>query len=82
MFETPNGEWVYRDKDNHKCIKPQGTHEVKAGDIWQCECGIKWKVTKCERKGMTQRDEWYSISWEQYHGEIPNQKTASRFPYL
>ena len=56
------GTWIYRDADQHKCDKPYGDFHTKAGDIWECECGEQYRVSKCEYKG-DQRDSWYEVSW-------------------
>lgn len=67
-----SGRWVYRDKDNHKCGKPPGGHDVKPGDIWECECGKMWVITEIKQKG-DQRDYWWDVSVKVFNGPLPVQ---------
>lgn len=67
-----NGKWVYRDKLNHKCSKPPGGYDVKAGDIWQCDCGQMWRVVGVQHKG-DQRDSWWDVQVVKHDGPVPTQ---------
>lgn len=39
-----SGQWIQRDVDVHRCIKPAYHSSVTVGDRWQCDCGLVWRV--------------------------------------
>lgn len=61
------GKWEFRQVEQHKCDKPTyNTDRAHVGDIWKCDCGIRWRVTKVN---FDQRDgDW--LSWEKLAPEI------------
>lgn len=61
--------WVYQQKDQHKCKKPGGSKDVKAGDVWECDdesCKKQWRVRTID-KWYDQRDGFtgYNLIWDE-----------------
>lgn len=65
------GEWLYRKALDHTCNRPKDATGVTTGDIWRCECGLIWQVTKnSDQRGGT----W--LTWTRFTGMVPEQKTG------
>lgn len=46
--------WVYRKKDQHKCLLPDLDDTVRVGDLWRCDggCGTFYIVLEHQLDGI------------------------------
>jgi len=66
--------WVYQKKNNHTCKAPSSESGAAVGDIWQCSCGKMWRVKKVDHGDQRDPGPW--LTYEEYNGPVPAQKTG------
>lgn len=66
------GKWIKRKADEHQCDMPFSVpHNTEVGDIWRCECGKKWGVSKIKFHYMEpsidpREHSYYTATWYEY----------------